>query len=213
MTKTIVYTCVVSKYDNIYRFNGRKFDGLDAEYVIYTDQQATVDGWQIRPISHMQKTPTRTSRWYKINSHVLFPEAFDTIWIDGNQIPYGSADCVISSAPLGTFKHPKRSCIYAEMHACYNYGKDRLEIMHAQMDKYRSEGYPDNNGLAETSCIYRTNNTDNIKFNNLWWKQIKMHSHRDQLSFDYTAWKLGIEYKIIPGCRVNSCFLEHVPHV
>ena len=30
-----------------------------------------------------------------------------------------------------------------------------------------------------------------------WWGEIEQHSHRDQLSFNYTSWKLGIDFNYL----------------
>ena len=42
-------------------------------------------------------------------------------------------------------------------------------------------------------------NTDRVRIlNGLWWELITLGSHRDQLSFNYACWRLGIEYAEIP---------------
>jgi hypothetical protein len=38
------------------------------------------------------------------------------------------------------------------------------------------------------------------------------HSHRDQLSFSFAAWKVGLEYKAIPGGSQSGRFLKHAEH-
>ena len=211
--RTIVYSCIVGGYDDPSLFNRSIFKGLDADYILFTDHTMDIDGWMTKPIFHQESNHVRTSRWHKINSHLLFPDACDTIWIDGNQIPCGKATDIINSSPLGTYKHPKRNCVYDEASCCIDMGKDDKEIIKRQMDFYKSVMYPADNGLAETCCIYRVNSLDNADINNLWWDQLAKFSHRDQLSFDYTIWKLKAQYNPIPGCRVKSDFLKHINHI
>ena len=47
-----------------------------------------------------------------------------------------------------------------------------------------------------------------------WWTEIKYGSKRDQLSFNYSAWKLGIKFNYILGeSRDNEYFYRSTkPH-
>ena len=46
-----------------------------------------------------------------------------------------------------------------------------------------------------------------------WWEEIKYNSKRDQLSFNYVAWKNGLKYNSIPGdIRNNSFFKQNGKH-
>ena len=58
----------------------------------------------------------------------------------------------------------------------------------------------------------------NIKvgnFDDLWWKCIDKYSKRDQLSFDYVIWKLGMTYEyFFPKLMtvINSPYVEYHKH-
>lgn len=203
----IVYTCITNSVDNILAFSNRHFVDLDADYIIFTDKKIEIPGWSVKLIDKSYGI-TKTPRWFKINSHILFPYAKRTIWIDGNQVPNGRADKIIESGPIGTFKHPKRDCIYEEFEACLRMNKDIEHNMRPQIDHYKRMNYPQRNGLAETCCMYREHTKEIREFNTLWWKQIEQYSHRDQLSFDFVAYITNTKYNIIPGSREKSKFLE-----
>lgn len=204
-----VYTCITNSIDDASTFSNRYFYGIDARYTIFTDKQIDVQGWTVNPVDSKFGS-LKTPRWYKANSHLLFPNAEATIWIDGNQIPNGDISFILEKGPLATFEHPKRDCIYEEIKACDKMGKDTMQNMLPQLENYREIGYPEHYGLAETSFIYRENTPNINKFNTKWWEEIHKYSHRDQLSFNFVAYILGIQYNIIPGNRLSSSFLQFI---
>jgi hypothetical protein len=72
--------------------------------------------------------------------------------------------------------------------------------MARQMERYRKESYPKNNGLCACTILLRRHNSpDIIEAMENWWQEISNGSFRDQLSFNYIAHKCGLEYGIIPG--------------
>ena len=76
------------------------------------------------------------------------------------------------------------------------------------MDRYRSLGYPVNNGLIFSACLIRRHNEkDVIKCMNAWWGEIKYGSRRDQLSFNYSAAKTNLKFTYIEeDLRNNKWF-------
>lgn len=230
MSKLTVYSCVTGKYDAIKHTLMRStvFADPDVKYVIYTDAVTQPEvytdpksncRWEYRPL--VWKHPLcqrRTARWHKINSHLLPDIAECSVWIDGSQRikPVSIREQLIEPSMnrhvLATFKHPERTCVYQELQACIYLKKDNPQLMKTQIAEYRKEGYPAWNGLVETACVVRRSCPDVVQFNELWWQQLVKHSYRDQLSFNYTSWRLGQAYGIIPGCRSRSPFFEFVRH-
>ena len=37
-----------------------------------------------------------------------------------------------------------------------------MDIIHAQVDRYRKDGYPENNGLARTTVVFRRHNESDV---------------------------------------------------
>ena len=55
--------------------------------------------------------------------------------------------------------------------------------------------------------IRRHNESDVIETMELWWEELKYNSKRDQLSFNYSAWKTNLKFNYIDGdIRDNKYF-------
>lgn len=221
MYKVVVYSCVTGGYDKLEKtlLASRPKIDCNTEFYIFTENSlSAIDSvWQVNPLVCKLENHRKTSRWHKANSHLLFPDADITVWVDGSQ-KFKSfrlfkdfiEPCLNNG--IATFKHPDRDCIYQEYHACWQLKKDSKTIMEEQVNKYMAEGYPAHNGLVETACVVRENTKKVSAFNELWWNEINSHSIRDQLSFNYVSWLTKTPYSIIPGCRVNSPFFSFSNH-
>lgn len=223
MKNIVVYSCVTGNYDNVDKTLLGKAPEIDcdATFVLFSDavsEPQLQHNWQILPL-HFKHSfcRRRTARWHKVNSHVLFPYADITVWVDGSQ----SFKPVLLFADLirphlqhsvATFKHPIRNCVYQELNACIKYRKDNELLMRKQIESYRADGYPPHNGMVETACVIRRNTPEIVAFNKAWWAEIDKHSFRDQLSFNYVAHKTNTLYSHVPGHRESSAFFHFTPH-
>ena len=53
---------------------------------------------------------------------------------------------------------------------------------------------PENLGMVETCIILRRHNDVKcMLLDNMWAKELMLWTHRDQLSFNYSLWKSGID--------------------
>lgn len=229
MSKMVIYSCVTGGYDKLHAgiLDSQVIQEPGVDYVLFTDdvesatrfQRKHSVTWDIRELR--QQHPLcrrRTARWHKLNSHILFPDHTHSIWVDGSQRIKKTQLCselvgkFLFDKDVSAFKHPDRTCLYQELRACIKLKKDNALLMERQIQKYRDEGYPPFNGLVETACVIRRHNHRVTEFNTLWWQQLEQNSLRDQLSFNYVAWKLGVDYGRIPGCRAKSPYFDFVPH-
>lgn len=112
-------------------------------------------------------------------------------------------------------KHPKRDCIYKEAKQCIKLEKDDPKIIRKQIEMYKKEGYPENNGLAACGLMIRKHGRSNLEEHcERWWNIVKNYSTRDQLSFNYILWKynlINLEYfpfKVITGNK----YFKKFPH-
>ena len=93
--------------------------------------------------------------------------------------------------------------------------KDNPEIIKKQIENYDLLGYPRNNGLITGMVILRRHNErDCIQVMEDWWTEIKYNSKRDQLSFNYVAWKNNLKFNYMDGdSRNNEYFYRDTkPH-
>ena len=193
--KKVIYTCITGGYDKIIE---PKYISEGFDYVCFTDNDnLKSDIWDIRPLPDETSglTQVKKQRYIKTHPHVLFEEYDFSIWVDGNVEIKGNLNKFIETndtkdCSIFVPTHPSRNCIYLEEKAVLSIRKDKKENTRPQMERYKSEGYPKNNGLLQSNILLRKhNNNDCITLMNEWWDEIKNGSHRDQLSFNYVSWK------------------------
>lgn len=138
-------------------------------------------------------------RYIKLNPHNILPEHDVSIWVDNNLIPefINSSDILtknnFTNSNIMLYQHRFRNCIYDEGNRVIELKKEKKEIVDSQLKKYSSQGFPKKYGLYETGFMFRKNNNETNKFNELWWDEINNHSGRDQLSQMYVSWKLNFK--------------------
>lgn len=195
----------------------------DTSYVAFVEpdrfpikKQANLHGWQLRPPKWIHQNKRRQARQHKCMAHALFPEARYSLWVDGCLKPVTPmaelVEFLLLGADICTFEHMQRSCVYDELKACIGLKKDDPKVMTAQVERYRKEGYPENNGLAETTAVLRRHTSLTKQLNELWWSEICHQSLRDQLSFNYVCWQLGARYETFEGTRIASPYFNWWPH-
>ena len=208
MSKThVVYTCITGGYDSLREV---KFRSRDVDYICFTDNANLKSStWEIRPLpetvvssSDKALTSVKKQRLIKLLPHKFLSEYADSLWVDSNIELIGDLtdffkQYSFSEKFLYTNKHPTRNCAYDEELACLRLKKDSYENMQPQMDKYLAEGFPKHYGLAETNLLLRNHNDPKCKkLMSLWAEEILDGSHRDQLSYNYCVWKLGLESSV-----------------
>ena len=205
--KKVIFTCITGGYDPIVD-PIKKIDGYD--YVLFTDNvnvYSTV--WQIRPIPEelLELSKTKQQRCVKICPHKYLPEYDMSVWADGNLKLNFEIDKFINSFVDDTHNvfvktHPARKCAYREKVACAQMRKDDDAIMTKQMEIYKKEGFPENFGLSETNFMVRFHNEkDCITLMDAWAEEVKKHSKRDQLSFNYCVWKTKTNIKYFKSIK------------
>lgn len=191
----VVYTCITGGYDSLLE---PKYITPDFDYVCFTDNPSlTSSTWDIRPIPKELEnlSKIKQQRYIKINPHKFFPEYEISIWVDGNMTLKGDLNEFVNSTLTGDTsiyvpQHPSRNCIYKESKAVLGMKKDSKEIVNPQMERYRTEGFPENYGLLQSNILLRIHNDNNcIRLMEAWFNELRDNSHRDQLSFNYVLWK------------------------
>jgi hypothetical protein len=215
--KTIVYTAISKGYDLLRE--PKVEAGPETALVAFTDDPEGSRGWQLRSLHAGFEDPCRNAKIHKILPHLYFPDAAYSLWVDGSlgfriRIPIEEwIATYLANHDLAVFKHPVRNCIYAEADECIQIGADDPETIAQQMRKYRYEGYPRLAGLTESSVLLRRHTPRMKLLNEVWWDEISRHSRRDQLSFNYVAWKLSFTYATLPGAVDQNAFFERKAHL
>jgi hypothetical protein len=212
----VIYTAITGDYDLL---KDPPYPAqLGSRLVAFTDEIHPTRFWETEAICRDFDDPCRNAKAHKILAHHYFPNAHYSLWIDGSvriktqQPLHELAELYLQSADIAVFTHRIRGCIYREAQACIHAGKDDPAIIRRQMKYYRYEAYPPDAGLAECTVILRRHTERTKQFNEVWWDEIKKHSRRDQLSFNYVAWKLQMAVALLPGKVDDNELFELHPH-
>ena len=235
MKKIAIYTSIFGGYDNL---SSITYKPDNCEFICFTDSDIQSNDWNIVRVPTLYTDYNRNAKRYKILPHRYLPEYDASIYIDGN---FGIQENVnilienyLTDCNAAFFDHnrqeeyDRRNCLYTEANFILNAGdinlqrnpargnlnyKDDPKIIQHQMTRYKNDGYPDNNGLIVGGIILRNhNNIDCINVMEEWWNEIKYYSKRDQLSFNYVAWKQNFKFNYIPGQTRNNTFFAYRQH-
>jgi hypothetical protein len=222
--KRVVYTAIFGEKDKLLK---PKYIPYNFDFLCYTDSCLKSNIWRVIKKEPTDEDPVRSAKVYKILPH-KYLEIYDySIWADGNLRVRGNLNKLIDNYlkdyPLAVFDHAqlpdKRNCIYKEAETLYKMhekgkGKANVEIIKKQMSKYREDEYPEGNGLLSGMILIRKHNDDKvIRLMMDWWSEISKFSRRDQLSFNYVAWKNDFKINYILGDSRNNEFFKHQLHV
>jgi len=224
MNKKVTYTSVFGGFDDI-------------------EPSKLPKGWDFKSFSEKNSIPlykdsNRDAKKYKLLPHRYLSQYEYSLWVDGNFKVVGDIDILVEKylkdTNLAFFNHQNtildpRNCIYQEAETILNFGainmqrtpergmlnyKDNPKIIQKQIKKYQNEDYPINNGLIKGGVILRRHNEkDVIKAMEAWWEEVKYNSKRDQLSFNYIAWKQNLKFNYIEGDLRNNKFFTHSSHI
>lgn len=229
--KIAVYTSIFGGYDNLIE-DQFQMEGVD--YICFTDVDIQSKTWKIIKSNPIYNDSNRNAKKYKILPHRYLKNYDWSIWIDGNIKVVSDIRGLCDGDPYKAYDHmqvfDKRDCIYDEAQAILNCGKinsertpersiknwkDNPKLIVDQVNRYALEGYPKQNGLATTPIMIRSHHEEDvIKHNADWWTEIKYNSKRDQLSFNYIAWKNNFNFVYLQGdSRNNEYFISIGKHI
>ncbi|KAI4388408.1 hypothetical protein MLD38_000736 [Melastoma candidum] len=182
-----------------------------------------VGKWRVVVIKNLPFTDQRLNgKIPKMLAHRLFPHAKYSIWVDSKsqfrRDPLGVLEALLwrSNSVLAISEHGARSSVYDEAKAVVKKNKATPEEVEVQLTQYKKDGLPvdkrfhGKKALAEASVIVREHTPATNLFMCLWFNEVVRFTSRDQLSFPYVLWRLGVldNINIFPVCTrkdlVNS---------
>jgi hypothetical protein len=225
--RVIVYSATTGGYDDPRKIlpRSRALPEDNVDYVSFYDAAIGIDpitgnsiflhqipvqhrkSWRVEPMRWTHESePARTARYHKCFPNLVLPDHDYSVWLDGNLVLNKInvwrdivRPLVQSENNIRVFKHPDRLCAYDEAAVCSRTRRDYPDLLVEQAKRYVADGYPSQNGLIESGCLVRANVESVNRLNERWWQEIEQGSRRDQVSFNYVCWKLGMEYDIMPG--------------
>lgn len=153
---------------------------------------------------------------YKLLPHQFLSDHKISLWVDANLTPATKPQDLVSTYlhqhDVVSFHHPARHCIYHEGAVCEEIQTDPSGTIPRQLDRYQTEGYPTDHGLAATGVLLRRNSDRMQRFCEMWWNEVSNYSVRDQISFNFAAWKAEVDWGVIPGRAHESPLFAYQPH-
>lgn len=213
--KVIVYTAITGGFDQL---REPKIVDKNCRYVCFTDRSELKSSvWEIKKIDIENNDLNRTAKRYKILPHQYFPNYKWSIWIDGQLEIIGDLRKMINTynhnSNLMCFLHPTRNCIRKEAEICKAFELDDIQIIDKQLDFIMKTGFKDNNELIAGGFLVRQHNEkDVIKLMEDWWDIINLGSKRDQLSFNYIAWKNKFFFDVTDLNIMDNIYFKRYAH-
>lgn len=201
--KIVVYMCITGGYDTI---KEPFYYNQNIDYILFTDMEVPKQSvWRKIDINAIEEIKSLNNsdknRFIKMFPHKFFSNYDYSIYVDGvveiitDMFPVITemGDCI-----LGVHRHNYRNCVYAEAKAVLYSQKATKEKVKEQIQRYKKEGYPENNGLYENTILARKHNQKLcIELMEVWWEEYMRSCKRDQLSLPYVIWKLKLDKKNI----------------
>jgi hypothetical protein len=184
-----VYTCLFGYSEEFLNQTYEDSDSID--FLLFTDNpDITSDFWRTVYVQPNLLDPARQSKGFKHRPHYFLSEYESSLYIDNTVMLLQKPDQLFRHfkscrKSIMLFQHPNRNCVFEESRVVVQFGFDDASTVESQMNHYRQNLYPQNNGLHATTLILRNHN--DLKLNNAmddWHNQVLRYSKRDQLSFD-----------------------------
>lgn len=235
--RVCIYTAIYGGYDDL---KEQPEQTTACDFVCFTDNpDLKAKGWRVRHlrVKHVDAMhPRMQAKYPRTMNHDLFAPPtsnlftlarqrlhgitrYDyTIWIDGSvkiltEKFAGEMISYVGEYGMAMFIHPDRDCIYDEVDECWDYQKYRGWPLRQQVEHYRSQGYPEHNGLMATGLIVRDMRKEKVrKINEDWWRENVRWTYQDQLSLPYVLWKNNYDYDKINLSLWKNHLFELIPH-
>lgn len=226
--KGVVYTALFGDYEDLL---DPKIINENLDYICFTDNPNLKSNvWNIKlipeyvgdfnkfnnKISFEELDFTRKARTIKTLPHVFLKDYDFSIWIDAGFLIVGDIINFINRYTKKDFlgvSHSIRHCLYDEAYEVLRLKMDDEELIKKQIKKYENNNYPRNNGLIESGILFRRHgNHEIIKVMEDWFYEIINYSKRDQISFNYVAWKNNLDFDLANIYYTRNPYFHHYFH-
>ena len=141
--------------------------------------------------------PKISNGYLKANSHHLFNRDTVCLWVDSNltdiRITSEQLANFAQISPITSLSHMQRSTVRAEMHVARERQLEASSGLQTITRVLDNDRFPDNVGLTSLMFLARDHRDPRVaQANSAWWEIMTKGVRREQLSFDYCAWKAGI---------------------
>ena len=206
--KKVIYTVNLGNYDKIKPIP--KLEGWDYINIIdweLSEEEKKNSNWTFvmipNYVNNMNISTVKKQRFIKLHPHLFFKEKELSVYIDSKIKLIGDLNDLVIRILSPNYniimqEHRTRNSVFDEFNQVLQLKLEKKSMIEKIKTRYKAEGFKDNFGFGESSFILRRHNEqDCIKIMEMWWNEIKLYSHRDQLSFNYVLWKENKKIKFI----------------
>lgn len=214
MADICVYTCITGGRD-FAKADHKTSNGVD--YRLYHDDWVGKIPRFYQPHEAPEMpTPRMSARCVKALSHEYSGDSEYSIWLDGSlTLLVPAADIIdryLADHDMAAFIHPATHTLKKEKEGVLGANLDRRFVVEGQYRTYIEDGFPARRLINATGMIVRRHTKQVREFNELWWDHIRTMSIRDQMSFNYAAWKTDLLIESLPGNIYANELCRHTPH-
>lgn len=200
---TVICTAVCGSYEH--SISPAIVEGVD--YIYFTDGKSNfpiTSPWKEIVLGDEHLDNRRRSKRPKLNPHSI-PQLLNykyMVWIDGSMTianPNFVSEIMqyMVNGYVASPHFDNRHCAYGE--ATIRPQKYANEPLDAQVEFYRSEGFPEQYGLYECGLSARDMTDLRVKeLGEIWHDQNLNWSYQDQVSFPYCLWKTNFQPDVLP---------------
>ena len=195
--RRVAYTFLFGDYDDLKR------PGIitpEWDYVCFTDDPALrSDVWDVRLSPRGDEDRDLENKRYAMKHMILFHrylKDYDLSISIGAQFQIDAnldeiiAENLRPEDDMMICSHPLRDCIYDEAEECKTSKLDDPARIDAHMQRYREAGFPAHAGLYSSGVIARRHDRVSVReMCEVWWREYRRGSRRDQLSLNYAIWR------------------------
>lgn len=191
------------------------------DYICFSDSPNVISSddsvWEVYPLieEHMKiQCSKRRGNAIVMEYYKYIPEDYETcLIVDGNIhiqrdlnefLETFNYDNNIHDFMIA--KHPDRNCIYEEGKPIIDLKKDGKLQVSKHLNELRKEKYPPKNGLYQTNVMIVNNKSEKTKklFERWFSDYMALPSKRDQMTLNYSIWKLNNQEDIHPNILTHK---------
>jgi len=190
------YTINIGNYDEI---KPPRILSEGWEYILFSDRFIDCPPWRC-------VITTKHNREIKIKADDLFKNL--TLYVDGSIEIIGDLNQFCCEVPnwYSAWKHPHRDSVTKEADAVIRLKGCDADQVHRQMRRYEADGFRDDMGLAACGVLLRDLSDSTVRhINKMWFEEFQNGVKRDQISFMYSFYRMGLE----PDMFGNSVFNKY----
>ena len=218
--KIVIYTSNFGNYESI---KIPEKTNHKCRYILYSDLEIEkLPVWEVRSVDCFMKSSRRASRLPKILPHRYLPPHDISLYIDSSlRLKVRNIEKLVrlclGDSDIALYPHYQRNCVYKEISFVREdpiRGSCKIEEYEKALNLYRKVGLPINAGLFENGFILRRNTAKIRELNEVWWEKYQDISERDQFTFTYAWWSVGLKPRAIPiGEQIrDNPFVDWIPH-